>query len=159
MKRRGPRWIIGTTDRIDIPGFSMENIRCKTDTGAETSALHCSHVKLVSAGDKETIQFRLLDPSHPQYKRKIFKTTNFKTRQIKSSNGISEERYVITTKIVIFGHTFETEFTLADREHMNFPILLGKRLLKNGFLVDVTQKDLSFQDKEERQQNEKSTNP
>jgi hypothetical protein len=50
---------------------------------------------------------------------------------------------VIKTKITIFGKKIRTEFSLANRRKMRYPILLGRKLLNKRFLVDVSQKDLS----------------
>ncbi|MDX5405177.1 MAG: RimK/LysX family protein [Bacteroidota bacterium] len=147
MRRSGPRHIIGTTDRIDFPEFGLEDIRCKIDTGADSSALHCKDVKVVEKDGRMELQFRLLDPGHPQYRKRIFRTTDFSVKTIKNSFGLSEERYVIKTRIRLFGVDFSTDVSLADRQRMSYPVLLGKRLLKKGFLIDVNQRDLSFQAK------------
>ena len=66
---------------------------------------------------------------------------------VRSSNGIVEKRFVISTKVVIFGRSFDTEFTLRDREKMNYPILLGREFLRQGFLVDVREDYLSYSQK------------
>ena len=139
--------IIGTTDAIDFPEFNMENIGCKIDTGANTSAIHCHRVQLHDENGKQYISFRLLDPKHPSYQKITFVSHDFKEKVIKNSFGQSEFRYSIKTEVVLFGRKIKTEFTLADREQMRFPVLLGKRLLKRGFLVDVSKKNLSLQHK------------
>ncbi len=146
-----PIVIIGTTDVIDFPEFKLENIDCKIDTGANTSAIHCHRVKLHEQNGKQFISFRLLDPKHPAYQKITFTSYDFKEKVIKNSFGQSEFRYSIKTEVVLFGRKIKTEFTLADREQMRFPVLLGKRLLKRGFLVDVSKKDLSLQQKNQVQ--------
>jgi hypothetical protein len=80
-------------------------------------------------------------------KARSFSTTNFVQKRIKSSNGSIEERYVIKTHIELFGHKILTEFSLSDRSKMKFPILLGRKLLRQGFVIDVRKKNLSFQKK------------
>ena len=57
---------------------------------------------------------------------------------MRSSNGEEQERHVIETDVVVNGRTLRTEFTLADREAMTFPVLLGRRLLRGKFMVDVS---------------------
>ncbi|GAA4843712.1 ATP-dependent zinc protease family protein [Algivirga pacifica] len=140
--------LIGSTDHVDLPSFDLADIPCKIDTGAETSAIHCHRVKLVEKDGEEFICFQLLDPSHKQYNGKEFRTNKFEERKVRSSSGVADYRYVITTEVELFGQRFETEFTLADREKMKFPILLGKRLLKKNFLVDVSKNNLSFKKKQ-----------
>lgn len=140
--------IIGHIDAVDLPELELSNIQCKIDTGADSSAIHCHRVKIKEKDGKEFLTFKLLDPKHPDYQKKDFQIFNFKERRIRSSNGQTQFRYVIKTKVVIFGNTYETEFTLADRGKMKYPILLGRKLLNKNFLVDVAQRNLSLQMKE-----------
>ncbi|MEH0154989.1 RimK/LysX family protein [Limibacter armeniacum] len=147
VTRKAEKVLIGSTDHVDIPQLHLQDIACKIDTGAETSAIHCHKVKLIEREGQELICFELLDPEHRQYNGKVFTTSNFKERKVKNTSGSAEYRYVITAEVVIFGKAYTTEFTLADRERMKFPILLGKRLLKKNFLVDVSKDNLSFKQK------------
>ncbi len=141
--------VIGTLDKVDFPEFGLYEIPCKIDTGAQTSALHCHRVRLIEIEKegKEIIAFELLDPSHEEYNGKEYRTTDFEERKVRSSSGHAEYRYVIRAKLLLFGETIETEFTLADRERMKYPILLGKSLLKGRFLVDVAKTNLSHKQK------------
>ena len=66
---------------------------------------------------------------------------------MRSSNGIVEKRYVISTNVFIFNKVFDTEFTLSNRIKMNYPILLGREFLQKGFLVDVRESNISFSQK------------
>jgi len=141
--------IIGAKDRIDFPEFEIYDIPCRIDSGALTSSIHCHRVKIKQGIDgKERLFFRLLDPKHPNYQKKDFIVEQFTERKIKSSNGYSEYRFVITTKVILFGIEIITEFSLSDREKMQFPVLIGRKLLKNRFLIDVTKSDLSFKHKQ-----------
>ena len=136
--------IIGSLDKVDFPDLNLFDVPCKIDTGAETSAIHCHKVKLIERQGKEIITFYLLDPEHPQYSGIEFRSEDFKEKKIKSSFGHTEFRYVIKSKIKLFGRVIKLDLTLADRERMKFPVLLGKKLLKNRFLVDVGLKNLSY---------------
>lgn len=143
MKKK-PKKVLGTRDKIDLPEFNLFNLPCKIDTGAETSSIHCHRVRLLEINGQETISFRLLDPKHEAYNNKEFRTTRFNEKKIRSSFGQSEYRYSIKCKVVLFGESFYADFTLADRVRMKFPVLLGKRLLKNRYLVDVSKLDISY---------------
>lgn len=136
--------VIGSVDKLDLPAFEIENLDCKIDTGADTSSLHCSRVKVVDIDGEPHLKFRVLDKKHPQFSNMYFLVRQFKEKKVRSSNGESETRYVIRTKAVLFGKARPITFTLTDRGKMKFPVLLGKRFLKGKFLVDVAQKDLSY---------------
>lgn len=144
-KKKTPLLVIGTTDHIDFPDFGMEGIGCKVDTGASTSALHCHKVRLTEKDGLPFVRFQLLDPEHPAFQKTKFHLPLYRERQVKNSFGQTEMRYSIKTRIFLFGQTYAVEFTLADRAKMRYPVLLGSRFLRNKFVVDVSQKDLSFQ--------------
>jgi hypothetical protein len=48
------------------------------------------------------------------------------------------------TTVVILKRKIKAEFSLSDRSKMKFPILIGRKLLKNKFIVDVSQKNISM---------------
>lgn len=58
-----------------------------------------------------------------------------KTYRIKSSTG-EGRRPAIETDLEIKGKKFKTIFNISDREHMKYPVLIGQKILKQGFLVD-----------------------
>lgn len=140
----GTSIIIGKYDRVDLPQLKLENIKAKIDSGAKTSSLHCSYIKLL---DEDTVIFEVLDDSHKKYRKKRYSLPIQRVAYVKSSNGITEQRFVVLIKTVIFGKTYEVEYTLRDREKMNFPILLGREFLKQGFIIDVNKKYLSYSKK------------
>ncbi len=132
---------IGATDFVDLPELGWLNVPARIDSGATGSSIHCSMVKLISDGEKPVLLVKLDTkkgaPSH------TFKVTSFKETIVKNSFGLSEKRFVIKTIIELFGRKFRTEFSLANRKKMSYPVLLGRKLLKGRFIVDVSQKDLS----------------
>ena len=142
------RLVIGSTDRADFPALDLYGIRCKIDTGAQTSSIHCHHVKFVEKDGKERIKFKLLDPEHTLYNNKRIEFDEFDERKVRSSSGHAEMRWVIKTKIILFGQEFDLELTLADREKMRYPVLLGKKFLQDHrIMVDVTKSNLSGRQK------------
>lgn len=144
MKTEKKKITIGATDHLALPDFGIDDITCKIDTGAYTSTIHCSRVRLVEKDDLTYLSFRLYDPKFGITTRKEFRYSEFKERKVRSSNGEVDYRYSIYTTVVIFGKKIKTEFTLSFREKMKFPILLGRKFLKNRFIVDVSQKDLNY---------------
>lgn len=135
--------ILGRSDRVDFPKLGLENIHAKVDTGAYTCSLHCSSAQVV----KGKLEFVLLDEEHPEFTGMKFTFKKFTQREVKNSFGEAEMRFIIKTTIKIFDRRIRAEFSLSDREKLRFPVLLGRKILRNRFLIDVTQKDLYFQSK------------
>lgn len=136
--------IIGRIDKIDLPDLGLFDIECKIDTGAYGNALHCHHIQVLEIDGVQTLSFRVLDPSHPEYADKTYYAKNFSKKAVKSSSGASEDRYIIKTSMILFGKKRLVSFSLTDRANMRFPILIGRKFLTKRFLVDVEKKDLSF---------------
>ena len=62
-----------------------------------------------------------------------------RSRLIKSAHG-SKVRPVIEVKVELAGKKMIEEFTLADRWHMKYRILIGQNVLKHGYLIDPLKK-------------------
>ena len=151
MKPRSarPKQVIGMTDLVDFPDLALFDVAAKVDTGAFTSALHCKDVRLVQSGLRKKLSFWLIDKTGEGSRQ--FYSDQFSQRMIRNSFGVAEKRYVIKTRIVLFGRTIRAEFTLADRERLKNPVLLGRKLLRNRFIVDVALKNLSYNAKTSNQ--------
>ncbi|WP_372641982.1 ATP-dependent zinc protease [Ancylomarina sp.] len=142
--------IIGRIDKADFPELNLLDIDIKVDTGAYTSSIHCHDVQEIELDGEKFIEFKLLDPSHTQYNSKIFKVKNYEVKSVKSSFGAVEQRFIVNTKIVIFGKEYSIKLSLSERSDMRIPILLGRRFLNKKFIVDTSSKNLSFKLKSEK---------
>lgn len=136
--------IIGRKDKADFPDLGLENIDIKIDTGAYTSSMHAHKIIAFKKNEVPYIKFHLLDPKHPEYKNKAIEAKVLKVKKVKSSIGQSENRYIIKSKILLFNKTYTIELSLTNRSEMKHPVLIGRKLLNNKFLVDTSQKDLSY---------------
>ena len=145
MKRLRPeKKTIGRRELVSFPELDIEEIEAKVDTGAYTSAIHCSDIhEEVQPDGSKVISLDLLDPSHPQYNHKKLRFAVYDFRAIKSSFGEVQERYVIRTKIRFFDEVIEADFSLSDRSDMKYPVLIGRKLLKGRFIVDVSRKNVA----------------
>ncbi len=146
-QNRGNMIVIGRKDRVDFPHLGLYDIDAKIDTGAYTSAIHCHSIKVIEKDGEKRVRFSLLDPSHHSYNNREFTLPIYRRRRIKNSFGQVERRYVIKTKILLFGELFDIELSLTDRSKMEYPVLLGRKVLHNRFLVNVAQTDLSYKQK------------
>jgi len=135
--------ILGRYDRVDLPRLNLVNIHAKFDTGAYTSSLHCHRAQVVDG----KLEFILLDEEHPEFTGMKFVFDTFEERDIKNSFGEVERRFVIITAVKIFNEEIITEFSLSNRGSLKFPILIGRKILGHRFLIDVTQKNLSYKEK------------
>ena len=129
MKKSKPKQLIGRRETVDFPELGLSGIAAKIDTGAYSNTLHCRdiHVK------EKKLCFKVL--GSPE---KAICFSEYSQKKIKNSSGEAEMRYVIKTKIKIAGRVIKSIISLADRGSMRNPVLIGRKLLRNKFIVDVS---------------------
>jgi len=131
--------LIGRSEIVDLPEFELMGVQAKVDTGADSSAIHATGMKVKDLADgAKVLQARLVNGQKARF-------TDFSIKKVKSSNGQIQERYKVKLKIEVLGKKVKTDFTLSNRGRMRYPILLGKSFLRKRFLVDVSKAYISKQ--------------
>lgn len=139
--------IIGKSDKVDFEDWGLTKIPVKIDTGAYRSSIDCSYVKLIKRDKEKILQYILLNEDNEAYTGELHETKEFITSRVKSSNGDSQTRYIVKSRIRFFDDTFLTEFSLSSRTDMKFPVLIGRKLLNHNFIVDTSRVNLSAKHK------------
>lgn len=145
---------IGRNDKVDFPALKLFNIKVKVDTGAYTSTIHSHDIKEVEVEGEKYLEFKLLDPEHKKFKDRVFSVKDYSLKKIKSSFGDIEERFIINTTIRIFAEELPIELSLSKRSDMKYPILLGRKFINKRFVVDTSQRNLSYLLKREQKKNQ-----
>ena len=131
--------IIGSLESCDLPELGINDLQVRVDTGAKTSSLHVDNIKSEKKNGKPHVSFDL----HPDvyHLESVVRCSAYlkDMRRIKSSNGDTQQRYVIQTPIVLGGKTWDIEITLTDRSDMNYLMLLGREGMGDRVLVDPSQ--------------------
>ncbi|WP_417290532.1 ATP-dependent zinc protease [Corallibacter sp.] len=131
---------IGRVDKIDFPTLDLYNIDVKIDTGAYTSAIHCSQIV-----EKDNMLFCTFhSEGHANFNGIEIIFDDYSRTDVKSSNGFKENRFKIKSDVIFFGKTYKINLTLSTRDDMKFPVLIGRQFLSKKFLVDVDLQNLSF---------------
>lgn len=129
------KMIIGSTEKIDIPTLGFKSLDSKIDSGATCSSLHCSWIHVDRKNKK--VSFVPLDKSYSQFNSKKFTLPLTEEVKVQNSGGDEESRPLVKVDIVIKGKTFETFFSLTNREELEYPILIGRDVISGNFLIDV----------------------
>ena len=125
--------IIGSTELVSVENFS--NIPAKIDTGADSSSIWASDINVSKDG---VLSFSLFGKKSPFYTGEKIERKDYRVLVVRSSNGDEEIRYRTELSLTLGGRQIKAMFTLAERSKNHFPILIGRRTLKNKFLVDVS---------------------
>lgn len=134
-KIKREKTLIGRREHVDFPELGIYGLTAKIDTGAYTAALHCHDIYVKD----RILYFKLLDPTHPVYNQQPQQAKIFFEKDIKNSFGEIEKRYIISTKVKLGGRLIKSVISLTNRGTMRYPVLIGRRMLKGKFVVDVSQ--------------------
>lgn len=128
--------VIGWKERVDLPDLGIKDVHVKIDTGATTSAIHGEVEKVYFRNGIQMVRFVVRYGTIQAPRSKSVEAELLEYRRVKSSNGHNSRRPVVLTHASIGGLVWAIELTLANRETMGMPMLLGRQSLKNRFLVD-----------------------
>lgn len=129
--------IIGRSESIELVDLGG-NIPAKIDTGAYRSAIHSSNIRVVKQKDGTKV-LKATVMGHQIYPEAFdMEFTDFEKVVVTNSFGQQEPRYEVSIRVKLGPKIVTTAFTLADRSKNFFPILVGRKLLKRRFFVDVS---------------------
>jgi hypothetical protein len=125
---------IGWCELVTIPSLGLENVHAKMDSGAATSSIHATRIKPFTRNDTEWAEFWFRQKAGDKPRRMEAKI--IERRMVRSSNGTIQERFVIEAQFCLGNLCWNGQLTLANRRDMVFPLLIGRRALRRGYLVN-----------------------
>lgn len=127
--------ILGEKEWVYIPALH-ENFRARVDTGATTSSISAVDIEPFERDGKDWVKFRI---EHEGIKSGELNLPVERWVKIRQSAAEGTHRRPIVVAWIQIGDLQEkTEFTLADRTHLTFPLLLGRSFFKDVAVVDVS---------------------
>lgn len=108
------RTVLGLTRKVIIWGNnnSKKTVTARIDTGATNSSIDTSIALELELGPIK------------------------RTKIVKSASG-KRRRAIVAVKVELDNKILEDDFTIAERKHMTYPVLIGQNILKKGnFLID-----------------------
>ncbi len=110
------RAVVGFIEPVKIiTSKGKRHVKARIDTGATRSSIDLTLARTIGVGPV------------------------IGERTVKNAHGIAT-RQIVELTVELAGRTLTTKFTIADRTHMNFPVLIGRSALRRGFLIDPRRK-------------------
>ena len=129
--------IVGRQEQVWLEDIQLA-LPARVDTGAETASLDAHNIELFERNGKRWVRFEILQPESGeplQLERRLKRIASV----IQSNTSEAEKRPVIKLGIKI-GHVSQSaEFTLSNRSHLDYQMLIGRNILKDVMIVDVSQ--------------------
>lgn len=110
-KNKAQMCTIGLTEQVRIFGKEQVESTARIDTGATMSSIDIHLAAKLSLGPI------------------------IRTKLVKNANG-TKVRPIVEATVEVGGRRVRAQFSLADRSHLKYPLLLGQNILKDGFLID-----------------------
>lgn len=111
------RVVVGLIEKITIKGNSKsKTLLARIDTGATKSSIDINLAKELNLG--------------PVIRSKL----------IKSAHG-NKLRPILEADVLIAKKRMKVEFTVVDRSHMKYGVLIGQNILNTGFIIDPLKKN------------------
>lgn len=134
--------IVGNQEWCVFKELSIPAIKARVDSGAKTSSIQANNIQPFKKNKTNWVRFEVQPLNENRSISIECESQIVGTRIIKSSTGVPEKRYVISSPITLHGETWEIELTLADRNSMEFKMLLGREAMENRILVNPSEEFL-----------------
>jgi len=125
---------VGWEEWLSLPELGLPALKAKVDTGAKTSALHAFDIEPFGR-TRPRVRF-MVQPIPARPDLVIACSADIvDQREVTSSNGESEMRYVIETNVKMGDEMWPIEVTLTNRTNMSYHMLLGRQALGDRLTV------------------------
>jgi hypothetical protein len=129
-------FILGWEEWLSLPELGLPAIKAKVDTGARTSALHAFLIEPFGTSTAPMVRFGI-HPIPGRNEIEIYCSAPvLDRREVTSSNGERETRFVIVSRVRIGERDWPIEITLTNRESMSYRMLLGRQAIREDMFVD-----------------------
>lgn len=136
MLNAASKVIIGAEEWCALPELGLPAVKARIDSGAKTSSIHAFNIQTFERDGVEWVRFSVNPKQRDKHWAIHCEHILVDRRQVKSSSGIAQKRYVIRTPIQFSGQTFAIDITLANRDSMGYRMLLGREAMRGRVLID-----------------------
>lgn len=128
--------VVGRRENVWVEDLQLA-LPARIDTGAETASLDARNITPFERDGKAWIRFEIRDPDREELitlERRLVREALI----VQASSDEPERRPVIRLGIQLGSVRQMAEFTLSDRSHLDYQMLVGRNILRDVMLVDVS---------------------
>ncbi|MCC5873396.1 MAG: ATP-dependent zinc protease [Gammaproteobacteria bacterium] len=135
----GDKLVVGEIESVRFENLGME-LRARIDTGAVTSSLHATNIRRFQRDGENWVRFTIDDPETGE-PVVLERPRSRRVRIVQVGTEDPSTRPVVELRVSLGNSTQTAEFTLADRSALEFPVLIGRNILRDLMVVDVSKID------------------
>ncbi len=132
--------IVGLREQALIAGLNIV-MQARISTNVAHSVVDARNIQMFERNSEEWVRFTLYNPDTKEPHVLERKRLRFQT--VQTANPTPDRRPVVEIRFTIGKLTQRGEFVLADRSASEYPILIGRNLLRDVMLVDVSGNNLA----------------
>ncbi len=132
---------VGALETIWLPDLDLA-LRARIDTGAKTSSIDASNIKPFERDGKRWVRFDVVDPTSGRLislERRLERTMGI----IRSGKQVSKRRPVVKMSVLIGDLEQIAEFSLSSISHRDYQVLIGRSILRDVMIVDVSRENIA----------------
>ncbi len=139
--RPAGKQVVGAVEKVLItpPGLVLP---ARIDTGAATSSIDARNIEAFERNGDSWVRFFMLNPESGEEVGIECKVVR-RVRIVQAIKDEKERRKVVELLVTLGNSVRTAEFTLTDRSHMEYPVLIGRNILMDSMTVDVSKKYIS----------------
>lgn len=131
--------VVGERERVLLNAIDIV-LRARINTGITTSQLDARNIQMFERNGEEWVRFTVVDrqtetPHELERKRVRYLQTN--------GDEESSRRPIVEIRTTIGKVVQNSEFVLVDRSNQTYPLLIGRNVLRDVMLVDVSRSDIA----------------
>jgi hypothetical protein len=130
--------LIGEIEKVRLtpPGHAFN---ARVDTGATTSSLDARDIETFERDGNAWVRFKIAGPDDDAL-AEVEKEVVRRVIILQAGRTERERRPVVRLQIQLGRIKMESDFTLVDRQHLDYQVLIGRNILRDLMVVDVSQK-------------------
>ncbi|WP_261389206.1 ATP-dependent zinc protease [Ferrimonas balearica] len=140
----GDKIVLGEVERVFVQEVG-DAFDARVDTGAVSSSISATNIRLFERNGDQWVRFDIpsAQPAEGEEAAPADTVEARVSRFVSIKKASSEEpqrRPVIRARVKLGDYVTETDLNLADRSHMEYPVLLGRQFFQDIAVVDVSRK-------------------
>ena len=129
--------IIGVLEfiRVEPSGLTLEAV---VDTASEHTTIAARDVRLLEKDGKRFVSYVLVDPASDE--QHALEAPLLRRASVVDAHGGSARNYVVTMWLTLGDNRARVEVSLSENTDMPYPLVIGRNLLTDVAIVDVSRR-------------------
>lgn len=131
--------VVGYLERVWLPDLEFA-LNARMDTGIQTGVLYAKNIQQFERDGKRWVKFDVPNPmtGEPRTLEQKLRST------MAATNGDDATRHPVVKLRIVVGRINQTaDFVLYDRSYKSFQLKIGRSILQDVMVVDVSKKNIA----------------